>query len=49
MLDDMRRNPAGDWSIKDVEAVCRASGIRARRRRVADRITKFHIRPSAKS
>jgi hypothetical protein len=24
----MRRNPAGDWAIKDVEAVCRVNGIR---------------------
>ena len=26
-LDGMRRNP-GDWRIKDIEAVCRAEGIR---------------------
>lgn len=23
----MRRNPRGDWTIEDVEAVCRAHGI----------------------
>lgn len=27
-LDDMRRNPAGDWSMRDVEALCREQGIR---------------------
>jgi hypothetical protein len=28
LLERMRRNPAGDWSIRDVEAVCKAHGIR---------------------
>lgn len=27
-LDQMRRNPRGDWSIHDVAAVCREAGIR---------------------
>jgi hypothetical protein len=27
-LDRMRSNPAGDWAISDVEAVCREFGIR---------------------
>ena len=27
-LDRMRSNPAGDWTIDDVEAVCREFGIR---------------------
>lgn len=26
-LDAMRRNPRGDWSISDVEAICREFGI----------------------
>ena len=26
LFDRMRRNPAGDWSIEDVERVCRAMG-----------------------
>jgi len=28
LLEKMRRNPAGDWSIRDVETVCQAAGIR---------------------
>ena len=27
LLDSMRRNPNGDWSIADVERVCRPWGI----------------------
>jgi len=27
-LDEMRRNPAGDWRIDDVIAICREFGIR---------------------
>ena len=26
LLERMRRNPAADWQIRDVEAVCRAYG-----------------------
>jgi len=26
-LERMRQNPAGDWTIRDVEAVCREFGI----------------------
>jgi hypothetical protein len=26
-LEDMRNNPRGDWSIEDVEAICREYGI----------------------
>ena len=26
-LEQMRRNPVGDWTIGDVEVVCRARGI----------------------
>jgi hypothetical protein len=26
-LEGMRRNPAGDWTIRDVEAVCREFGV----------------------
>jgi hypothetical protein len=26
-LKQMRRNPAGDWTIGDVEKVCRAHGL----------------------
>jgi hypothetical protein len=26
-LQAMRRNPAGDWKIADVEALCRAYGV----------------------
>ena len=26
-LDGMRRNPAGDWTIADIEAVCREHGM----------------------
>jgi hypothetical protein len=26
-LDGMRENPANDWTIRDVEAVCREFGI----------------------
>ena len=27
LLDRMRRNPAGDWQIRDVEAVCHQYGL----------------------
>lgn len=27
LLERMRRNPAGDWQIRDVEAVCREHGL----------------------
>jgi hypothetical protein len=27
LLDKMRRNPQGDWTIKDVETVCREYGL----------------------
>jgi hypothetical protein len=27
LLERMRRKPAGDWSIKDVEAMCRSCGV----------------------
>jgi hypothetical protein len=27
LLDRMHRNPAGDWQIQDVEAVCRECGL----------------------
>jgi hypothetical protein len=27
LLDRMRRNPAGDWTIRDVEALCQQHGI----------------------
>ena len=27
LLDRMRRNPAADWHIRDVEAVCREYGL----------------------
>ncbi len=27
LLDRMRRNPAGDWRIEHVEAVCREHGL----------------------
>ena len=27
LLERMRRNPAGDWQIRDVEAVCREYGL----------------------
>ena len=27
LLDKMRSNPRGDWTISDVEVVCRATGI----------------------
>jgi hypothetical protein len=27
-LDAMRRNPRADWTIEDVEAVCREHGVR---------------------
>jgi hypothetical protein len=26
-LEAMRRNPAGDWRIEDIAAVCRAHGV----------------------
>ena len=26
-LEDMRNNPAGDWTIEDIKMVCRAYGI----------------------
>jgi hypothetical protein len=28
LLERMRRNPVGDWSIRDIEAVCQAYHIR---------------------
>ena len=28
LLDRMRRNPAGDWTISDVEVLCREQGLR---------------------
>jgi hypothetical protein len=27
LLERMRRNPVGDWAIRDIEAVCREFGI----------------------
>jgi hypothetical protein len=27
LLERMRRNPAGDWQIRDVEAACREYGL----------------------
>ncbi len=30
LLERMRRNPAGDWNIRDVEAVCREHGLQFR-------------------
>ena len=27
LLDRMRRNPVGDWTIRDVETICRQHGI----------------------
>lgn len=27
LLEQMRRNPVGDWTIGDVEKVCRAHGL----------------------
>ena len=27
LLERMRRNPAGDWTISDVESVCREYGL----------------------
>jgi len=27
LLESMRSNPAGDWSIRDVEAICREYGL----------------------
>jgi len=27
LLDRMRRNPAGDWTIRDVETLCRQHNI----------------------
>lgn len=27
LLDQMRRNPAGDWNVRDVELVCRQYGL----------------------
>jgi len=27
LLERMRRNPAGDWQIRDVEALCREHGL----------------------
>ena len=27
LLERMRNNPAGDWSIRDVEAICREYGL----------------------
>ena len=28
LLDRMRRNPAGDWTLKDVETLCAQHGLR---------------------
>ena len=30
LMERMRRNPAGDWHIRDVEAVCREYGLQFR-------------------
>jgi predicted RNA binding protein YcfA (HicA-like mRNA interferase family) len=27
LLESMRRNPAGDWRIRDVESLCREYGL----------------------
>jgi hypothetical protein len=27
LLERMRRNPAGDWTIRDIEAICHAYGL----------------------
>ena len=46
LLERMRRNPAGDWRIGDVEAICREFGysVLAKGLRIATR----NIRPRAK-
>src|SRR3954463_11091640 len=43
-LNRMPRNPAGDWTIGDVEAVCREHGVCASRPAVAARSKKSGTR-----
>ena len=55
MLERLRRNPLGDWAIRDVEALCRQNGIlcearggeRAGRGRFMDRGGERHGPPDS--
>ena len=46
LLERMRRNPTGDWQIRDVEAVCREHGLLLR---AGKGTSHFHAKhPSAR-
>jgi hypothetical protein len=44
LLERMRRNPAGDWRIQDVEALCREYGLNFR---AGKGTSHAHMRPPA--
>jgi hypothetical protein len=41
-LEEMRRNPKGDWKIRDVEVVCRAYGVECHRPGSGSHFTVSH-------
>jgi hypothetical protein len=41
-LEGMRRNPKGDWTIADIETVCRAYGVECHRPRSGSHFTVSH-------
>lgn len=43
-LEQMRRKPAGDWRLSDIEALCKEFVIDCRAPRVAAVITRLVIR-----
>src|SRR5579871_387510 len=43
-LERMRRNPVADWTIRDVELLCREYGVIANRPEEAARIIRWRIR-----
>jgi len=44
LLERMRRNPAADWHISDVEAVCREYGLLFRPGKGTSRVTRSILR-----
>ena len=49
LLDRMRRNPAADWTISDVEALCREPGLRCAPPSGGGRTTRFRTHPGVRS
>ncbi len=48
LLERMRRNPAGDWTIHDVEAICHEYGLLFRPGKGTSRIAMQSTRRLAK-